>query len=74
MLATQVANDTLNQIITFQITVAWAGEGTCELKRLNWWRPDLVDEYGGDDLFWYLLPKMHKWASLLWCLKQGKRI
>ena len=44
--------------------VAWAGEGACEPKRLDWWRTDLIDEYGGGDLFARLLPKTSKWASL----------
>ncbi|NJL10399.1 MAG: BREX-6 system BrxE protein [Calothrix sp. SM1_7_51] len=44
--------------------VAWAGEGACEPKRLDWWRTDLIDEYGGGDLFGRLFPKTHIWASL----------
>lgn len=69
MVAVQVANDVLNedvldQIIALQIMVAWAGEGACEPKRLDWWRTDLIDEDGGGDLFVRLLPKTHKWASL----------
>jgi hypothetical protein len=64
MLATQVANDTLDEILTLQIMVSWAGEGACEPKRLNWWRTDLVDEAGGGDFFGRLFPKTHKWASL----------
>jgi hypothetical protein len=57
-------NDTIDKILTLQIMVAWAGEGGCEPKRLDWWRTDLIDEYGGGDLLQRLLPKTHLWASL----------
>ncbi len=57
-------NIILDKIIALQIMVAWAGEGACEPKRLDWWRTDLIDEYGGGDLFTRLLPKTSKWASL----------
>ena len=59
-----IANNILDQILALQIMVAWAGEGACEPKRLDWWRTDLIDEYGGGDLFARLLPKTSKWASL----------
>ncbi|MBV6626174.1 MAG: BREX-6 system BrxE protein [Rivularia sp. (in: Bacteria)] len=64
MLAVQVANNILDKILALQIMIAWAGEGACEPKRLDWWRTDLIDEYGGGDLFARLLPKTCKWASL----------
>lgn len=64
MLAVQVANNILDKILALQIMIAWAGEGACEPKRLDWWRTDLIDEYGGRDLFARLLPKTFKWASL----------
>ena len=57
-------NATIDKILTLQIMVAWAGEGGCEPKRLDWWRTDLIDEYGGGDLLQRLLPKTHLWASL----------
>ena len=44
-------NIILDKILALQIMVAWAGEGACEPKRLDWWRTDLIDEYGGGDLF-----------------------
>lgn len=64
MLAVQVTNNILDKILALQIMIAWAGEGACEPKRLDWWRTDLIDEYGGGDLFARLLPKTFKWASL----------
>ncbi|MEH1827217.1 MAG: BrxE family protein [Nostoc sp.] len=51
MLANKVTKDTLDNILALQIIVAWAGEGICDPKRLNWWRTDLIDENGGGDLF-----------------------
>ena len=57
-------NATIDKILTLQIMVAWAGEGGCEPKRLDWWRTNLIDEYGGGDLLQRLLPKTHLWASL----------
>jgi hypothetical protein len=46
MLAVQVAHNILDKILALQIMVAWAGEGACEPKRLDWWRTDLIDELG----------------------------
>jgi len=60
----RIPEDTLDSILALQIVVAWAGEGACDPKRLDWWRTDLIDEYGGGDLFRRLLPKTHSWASL----------
>lgn len=64
MLANKVTKDTLDNILALQIIVAWAGEGVCDPKRLDWWRTDLIDENGGGDLFGRLFPKTHQWASL----------
>ncbi|MBW4580234.1 MAG: BREX-6 system BrxE protein [Tildeniella nuda ZEHNDER 1965/U140] len=55
---------TLDAILALQMTIAWAGEGLCEPKRLNWWRTDLIDQSGGGYLLQNLLPKTHEWASL----------
>lgn len=60
----RVTKDTLDNILTLQVIVAWAGEGDCDPKRLNWWRTDLIDENGGGDLLQRLFPKTHLWASL----------
>lgn len=53
----------LDQILAYQICVAWAGEALCEPRRLGWWRTDLVDELGGGDLFARLLPKTAEWSG-----------
>ncbi len=59
-----VASNDLDKILALQMTVAWAGEGECEPKRLGWWRTDLVDPEGGGYLFRELFPETHLWASL----------
>jgi hypothetical protein len=55
---------TLDTLLALQLTVAWAGEGRCEPRRLGWWQTDLVDEAGGGDFLARLLPRTHAWASL----------
>jgi hypothetical protein len=60
---TAVAASDLDQALTVQIVVAWAGEGG-EEPRLGWWQTDLVSEYGGEDLLRRLLPRTWPWAVL----------
>jgi hypothetical protein len=60
----RVPATTLDTILALQIMIAWAGEGLCEPKRLDWWRTDLIDEAGGGDLFKRLFPKTHQWSAL----------
>jgi hypothetical protein len=57
-------SDSLDAILAFQMAVAWAGEGLCAPKRLDWWRTDLIDLKGGGYLLQDLLPKTYQWASL----------
>lgn len=40
----------LDRILALQFTVAWAGEGRCQPKRLGWWETDLIDEQVNDRL------------------------
>ena len=54
----------LDEILTLQLLVAWAGEGLSDPPRLGWWRTMLADEFGGDDLFKRLTPRTWKWAVL----------
>lgn len=58
------SEQTLDVILTLQITIAWAGEGLCEPKRLSWWNTDLIDSSGGGYMLQSLLPKTCHWASL----------
>lgn len=54
----------LDEILSLQLLVAWAGEGKTDPPRLGWWRTSLVDEFGGEDLFKRLMPRTWKWAVL----------
>lgn len=63
-LTNSLTNSQLDSILSWQFTVAWAGEGKCQPKRLGWWQTDLVDREGGGDLFHRLFPKTHEWAAL----------
>jgi hypothetical protein len=56
----RVSDAALDQILTAQITVAWAGE----TPRLKWWNTDLIDEGAGGDFFSRLTPRTHRWAAL----------
>ena len=60
---TAVPTSDLDQALTAQIVVAWAGESG-EDPRLGWWRTDLISEFGGEDLFRRLLPQTWEWALL----------
>ena len=64
MTGERICASTLDAILALQMTIAWAEEGLCEPKRLDWWRTDLIDEAGGGDLLKRLLPKTHQWAAL----------
>jgi hypothetical protein len=54
----------LDEILSLQLLIAWAGEGKTDPPRLGWWRTSLVDEFGGEDLFKRLMPRTWKWAVL----------
>ncbi len=58
-----LTNMELDDILTAQLVVAWAGEGG-EAKRLGWWRTDMCSEYGGEDLMKRLTPTTWPWAVL----------
>ncbi|QED28446.1 BREX-6 system BrxE protein [Microvenator marinus] len=58
-----LSDEAADAILGLQFIIAWAGEGG-EEKRLNWWRTDLVSEFGGIDLFQRLLPNTWEWAVL----------
>jgi hypothetical protein len=54
----------LDQILSFQLLVAWAGEGKTDPPRLGWWRTALSDEFAGEDLFKRLTPRTWRWAVI----------
>ena len=61
--ALSVSEAVLDEILTAQLIVAYAGEGG-DTPRLGWWRTDLASVYGGEDLFRRLLPHTWGWAVL----------
>jgi len=69
-----IPDSTLDEILALQLTVAWAGEGACEPRRLGWWNTDLIDPDGGGDLLQRLLPKTHAWASLQAVREAARRV
>ena len=52
----------IDQLLSAQLIVAWAGEKGGDEKRLGWWRTDLLSEFGGRDLLSQLLPHTGEWA------------
>lgn len=58
---TPIPPSVLDCLLTAQFAVAWAGEGG-EEPRLGWWRTDLQNEFGGEDLFRRLLPQSWEWS------------
>ena len=64
----------LDEILSLQLAVAWAGEAAGEPARLGWWKSDLVDPEGGGDLFARLVPRTAKWASLILVREAAKRV
>lgn len=58
-----IANSTLDKLLTAQFLVGWAGESG-EEPRLGWWQTDMCSEFGGEDLFQQILPRTHQWATL----------
>ncbi len=69
-----VADGDLDSILALQLTVAWAGEGLCQPRRLRWWRTDLVDEAGGGDLFVRLTPRLQRWSALEAARETARRV
>lgn len=68
------SDETLDAILAIQMTVAWAGEGGSQPKRLGWWDTDLVDPEGGGDFFARLLPQTAAWASLEAAREAARRV
>ena len=59
-----IAPEELDAVLMLQFFIAWAGEGLTDPPRLNWWSTQLLDEWGGEDLFKRLLPRTFEWALL----------
>jgi hypothetical protein len=59
-----IAPEELDVVLMLQLFIAWAGEGLTDPPRLGWWSTQLLDEWGGEDLFKRLLPRTFEWALL----------
>ncbi len=66
--------EALDQILTLQLLVAWAGEADTDPPKLGWWRTALADEFGGEDLFQRLMPHTWRWAVLDAARLAAKRV
>lgn len=63
LLKSPLSASQIDDLLSAQIIVAWAGEsGGDDERRLGWWRSDLISEFGGQDLFERLLPHSWQWA------------
>lgn len=58
----KLSPEQLDEILTIQLVVAWAGESGEDEPRLRWWNTDMVSEFGGRDLFARLTPTTAEWA------------
>ena len=73
-MSTQISTIALYHILAVQLTVAWAGEGRCEPRRLGWWQTDLTDAAGGGDLFARLTPRTAPWSGLEAVREAARRV
>lgn len=65
----------LDEILTLQLAVAWAGEaGDEDEPRLGWWRTELVSKYGGIALFERLAPRTALWAAYEGAREAARRV
>ncbi len=56
----------LDAVLMLQFFIAWAGEGLTDPSRLGWWSTQLLDEWGGEDLFKRLFPRQEPLNGLCW--------
>lgn len=59
-----IATEELDTVLMLQFFIAWAGEELTDPPRLSWWSTQLLDEWGGEDLFKRLFPRTFEWALL----------
>jgi hypothetical protein len=63
-LVSAIASKELDVVLMLQLFISWAGEGLTEPPRLGWWSTQLLDEWGGENLFRRLFPRTFEWALL----------
>ena len=59
-----LSDENLDELLTLQFAVAWAGESGDDEPRLRWWKTDMVSKYGGHALLAQLAPRTAEWAAL----------
>lgn len=69
-----LSTDKLDEILTYQLAVAWAGEAGDEPRRLGWWKTDMVSRYGGLALFEQLAPQTRAWAAFEVAREAARRV
>ena len=69
-----MTNDQLDEVLVIQLVIAWAGEKSTDSPRLGWWRTEMCDEFGGQDLLKRLTPKTWQWAVLESARAAAKRV
>lgn len=73
--APALSQDALDEILMWQLLVAWAGErAASDAPRLSWWNTDLTDPIGGGDFLERLLPVTHRWAGFRGAREAARRI
>jgi hypothetical protein len=72
--ASALTPDQLDELLMWQLLVAWGGERANEAEpRLAWWNTDLCDPDGGGDFLARLLPITHQWAGLRGAREAARR-
>lgn len=65
----------LDEILTLQLAVAWAGEAAdADEPRLGWWRSDMISKFGGIALFERLAPRTAIWAAYEAAREAARRV
>ena len=65
----------LDEILSLQLAVAWAGEaGDEDEARLGWWKTDLISEFGGLALFQRIAPRTAAWVVYETARETARRI
>ena len=65
----------LDEILSLQLAVAWAGEtGDEDEARLGWWKTDLISEFGGLALFKRVAPRTAHWVAYETAREAARRV
>lgn len=64
---------TLDDLLTVQLNLAWAGEHDCDPPRRGWWRANLSEPANGGYFVKALAPRTWAWSSLAALREAGRR-